>query len=344
MGASLGHELLPIMPEMRFNHVTGDWVIIAPERAKRPGHVIVRATKNPLPSHVDSCPFCVGNERMTGDEFLSMADAHGAWRVRSVKNLYSALSADGEVFRGGNSLHAHMTGIGLHEVVIESPDHAMSPANMASDDRERLIDAYHRRFVAFYGDPRVDYVVVFKNHGVGAGTSLEHPHSQIVGTPVVPAQIRERLMDALRFRNDTGGCLYCETLRQELDEGARVVLENRSFVAFVPYAAMSPYHLWIFPKTHRASFANTTAHEREDLAAILGQLLRRVAMHLDDPDYNYVIRSLSPGESGVNYFHWYLAIVPRVTNSAGFELGTGMYINVSSPEESAALLRNDSRS
>ncbi|MFO0660618.1 MAG: galactose-1-phosphate uridylyltransferase [Polyangiaceae bacterium] len=264
------------MPEMRFNHVTGDWVIIAPERARRPGHAIVRAKKALPPTHVDDCPFCLGNEHETGEEKLRLAHpdagARGVespWQVRSVVNLYSALVPNGAVVRAGDPLHMSMTGIGLHEVIIESPDHSMSPSRLPNDDLEYILEAHHQRFNAFYEDPRVNYVVVFKNHGSGAGTSLEHPHSQIVGTPVVPAQIRERLVDALRFRNDTGECLFCATLRQELEDGSRIVLENRSFVAFIPYAAMSPFHLWVFPRVHQASFSSTLPEERRDLAEIL---------------------------------------------------------------------------
>jgi UDPglucose--hexose-1-phosphate uridylyltransferase len=324
---------------MRYNPITGDWVIIAPERAHRPGHQLRGSIRPPSSSVVLDCPFCPGNEHLTGAERFCLRDASG-WQIRSVDNRYSALSFDGPVERFGDGLRQLMTGVGRHEVIIESPDHGGFPSVRTPAAMAALVETYHQRYLALHEDPRVRHVVLFKNHGASAGTSLEHPHSQIVGTPVVPAQIRERLVDALRFQSDHGVCLYCATLEQERTENLRVILENEHHVAFIPYAALSPYHLWIFPKRHCASFGATTEVERVALGEMLGTLLRRIAHRLDDCDYNYLIRSLSPAEADVAYFHWYLALVPRVTRTAGFELGTGMHINTSSPELSAAFLRD----
>lgn len=325
---------------MRFNPITGDWVIIAPERARRPGHHQRGSIRPVQPAVVEGCPFCPGNEGQTGTERLRI-EGPGGWQIRSVDNRFSALSPEGQVEYRGNGLRATMSGVGLHEVLIESPDHGAFPSRRSSGQMAALIEAYHQRFLAFYQDARVRHVVLFKNHGASAGTSLEHPHSQIVGTPVVPAQVRERLVDALRYRSDHGVCLYCATLLREFEEGTRLIQLNEHFVAFIPYAALSPYHLWIFPKKHRGSFGATTPEERAALGEILGDVLKLVARRLDDCDYNYIIQTLCPAEAEVSYFHWYLALVPRVTRMAGFELGTGMYINTSSPETSAAYLRGD---
>ncbi|MCU0657139.1 MAG: galactose-1-phosphate uridylyltransferase [Polyangiaceae bacterium] len=325
---------------MRYNPITGDWVIIAPERARRPGVHLAGSIRPTGPSHKEDCPFCVGNEHLTGAERLRI-EGPGGWQIRSVENRYSALALEGPVEHRGQGLRATMSGVGRHEVLIETPDHGGFPSRRGEGAMQALVEAYHRRLVAFHEDPRVRHVVIFKNHGSSAGTSLEHPHSQIVGTPVVPAQVRERLVEALRYRSDHGQCLYCATLRLEFEEGARLILINEHFVAFLPYAALSPYHLWVFPKRHHGSFAGTTAEERGSLGSMLSELLKLVARRLADCDYNYVIQTLSPAENEVGYFHWYLALVPRVTRTAGFELGTGMYINTSSPEVSAAHLRGE---
>ena len=331
------------MPEMRFNPITGDWVIIAPERAHRPGHQLRGSVRPSLPAVQAGCPFCPGNEAMTGAERLRIEGPQG-WQIRSVDNRFSALAPEGAVEHRGGGLRSSMSGVGRHEVIIETPEHGGFPSRRSPQAMRALMEAYHRRFVDFYRDERVRHVVLFKNHGQSAGTSLEHPHSQIVGMPVIPAQVRERLVDALRYRSDHGACLYCATLLREFQDGSRIILVNEHFVAFIPYAALSPYHLWVFPKKHRGSFAGTTPEERAALGDLLGELLRTVASRLDDCDYNYVIQSLPPTEAEVAYFHWYLALVPRVTRTAGFELGTGMYINTSSPEVSAAHLRGETPS
>jgi UDPglucose--hexose-1-phosphate uridylyltransferase len=189
-------------------------------------------------------------------------------------------------------------------------------------------------------DPRVEAIIVFKNHGEGAGTSLQHPHSQLAATPMVPSQIRKRIEEATRFFDDNGECLFCRTLNEELAAGVRIVLETEHFVAFVPYAALSPFHLWIFPRRHASAFDEITEPEIADLATNLRTILAKMYCGLNDPDYNYSIRSIPTRDRHTDYFHWYLTIIPRITKAAGFELGSGMYINSSLPEESARFLRD----
>lgn len=327
------------MPEIRLNRISGDWVIIATERAKRPEDFAHRKEKKQLPSYLPTCPFCPGNEDKTPPESFRRASKDGGWAVRAVPNKFSALASAGDVLRQGAGLKRRLTGVGLHEVIIETPEHGRAPALLPIAQVEHILLAYRHRFLAFYADSRIEHVIVFKNHGPSAGTSLEHPHSQIVGTPVVPGRIRYRVEEALRNYDDFGECLYCWCLKGELEDGIRVVKENTSFVAFVPYAALTPFHLWIFPKKHNACFGNVTDAELSDLASILKEILLRIYVGLDDPDLNYVTRSLSPNDGSLKYFHWYLSIVPRLTTAAGFELGTGMFINTALPEQSAQFLR-----
>jgi UDPglucose--hexose-1-phosphate uridylyltransferase len=328
------------MPEIRSNPVTGDWVIIATERARRPEEFTQKRRKPALPTFAPECPFCPGNEDQTPAEQFRVPAPGGGWLVRSVPNRYAALTPEGEVERHVDGFRTFLSGVGLHEVIVETPAHNLTMALLPVGQLEHVLAAYRHRLRAFYDDHRIAHVIVFKNYGEAAGTSLIHPHSQIVGMPVLPGQLRARLEEAVRHWGDKGECLYCRSLQEELHDGERVIAQNASFAAFVPYAALSPFHVWIFPKRHYAYFGDVSDSEVADLAALLREVLARLYVGLEDPDYNYVIRSLSPQEGAVKYFHWYISLIPRVTKSAGFELGTGMFINTSLPERSAEFLRS----
>lgn len=326
------------MPEIRFNRITGDSVIVATERSRRPEDFTRRKERRESPPYIPTCPFCPGNEDKAPPETFRLP-AGGGWAVRAMANKFPALSAAGEVRREGTGFKKAIAGVGFHEVIVETPRHDLAPALLPVPHVEQLLEAYRHRFLAFYEDPRIEHVIVFKNHGESAGTSLEHPHSQIVGTPVVPGQVRARIREASRSFDDFGECLYCWCLREELAEGVRIVAEGADFAAFIPYAALSPFHLWIFPKRHVACFGTISRAEMASLAAILKEILLRIYVGLENPDLNYVIRSVSPHDGPVKHFHWYLSIVVRVSTVAGFELGTGMFINTALPEESARFLR-----
>ena len=327
------------MSEIRFNFVTGDWVIIAPERSKRPEDFTSAKKKEAVPGYVPTCPFCPGNEDQTPEETFRISN-NGQWTVRSTLNKFSALTPGYDIVRHVMGFKKFMTGFGIHEVIIETQQHNMPTAFLPASHVGEIIYSYRNRFLDFYKNDEIKHVIVFKNHGLRAGTSLQHPHSQIVGTPVIPGQVKGRIEEALRYYDDFGECLYCWYMKEEQREMTRVVSENKSFVVFIPYAALSPFHIWIFPKRHNGCFGYITDAEISDLADILKDTLLRLYHGLSDPDLNYVIRSLSPQENAVRYFHWYLSIVARVTRTAGFEMGTGMYINPSLPDNSARFLRD----
>jgi len=328
------------MPELRLNVITRDWVIIATERAKRPDQFATsRAAGEPLPAFDPKCPFCPGNEGHTLKESLRLGDIHG-WKVRVVPNKYPALSAEGERVRGGLGIFRSMNGVGLHEVIIEHPQHNTAITLMKSGEVADILNVYRQRIVDIKKDPRIEAIIIFKNNGEGAGSSLVHPHSQLAATPVVPFQFRARIEEAVRYFDDSGECLFCRTLRDELEAGSRVILESEHFVAFTPYAALSPFHTWIFPRRHAASFDLITDAELDDLAPMLKNVLAKMYHGLNNPDYNYSVRSAPTRDRNTDYYHWYLTIIPRVTKTAGFEYGSGMYINVSLPEESAQYLRD----
>ena len=333
-----------MMSEIRENRLTGEWVIIAPERAKRSGNLVRSTERAEIPAFSAGCPFCPGNEALTtGEKYRVDGDDH-KWALRSVVNKFSALSSIGDVSLGDCSGSAGKIGecvnaVGLHEVLIESPRHHLTTALFPTAHVQQIMEAYIQRFCTFYADPRIRHVVLFKNHGAEAGASQQHPHSQIVGIPIVPGQVVERIEHARRFYVDTGRCLACTMIEQERNEECRIVAENAHFVAFIPYGALSQYHLWIFPKIHAACFSEQPGDAVPALAEILRTVMAKLYGLLSNPPFNLVVRSLGPQEKDAPHYHWYISIVPRVSMSAGFELGTGMYVNPAAPEDSARALR-----
>lgn len=328
------------MPELRHNVLTREWVIIATERAKRPDEFVrTNAARKELPSFDPKCPFCPGNEAMTPPATLVVPD-DGAWKVRVTPNKFAALSYAGERLRSFEGIRRTMTGVGIHEVIIESPDHSLTTALLDDHQAETLLDTYLDRFNFASADPRVEQVTIFKNHGAAAGTSLEHPHSQIIGAPVITSQLRDRLINALRHFDEYGECIFCRVLNLELREQARLVIETEHFVAFVQFATLTPFSMLIMPRRHMACFSEISDAEAVDLAHILRRTLAKLYHGLNDPDFNYTIRTAPRESCGVKYFHWYVSIIPRLTRVAGFELGSGMFINTSLPEENAVFLRD----
>lgn len=326
------------MPELRLNLVTREWVIIATERAKRPMEFKNSVDKRVIPEFLKTCPFCPGNESKTPTE-RSRLPLEGPWLVRTVDNKYPALGK-GEKKLSADGFRRSISGVGIHEVIVESPVHNQTTALMSLPEIEDIFLTYRGRFIAAHNDPRVEHTILFKNHGEDAGVTIEHTHSQLVAVPVVPIQIRDRVQAALHFFDDTGECMLCAMIKREREEKARVIIETDRFLTFVPYAALSPFHTWIFPKRHSAAFSTITDEEVKEIAYHLKVLLSKFYYGLEDPAYNYVIRSGRPQDAGNEYCHWYLSIVPRLTKAAGFELGSGMFINTVVPEKSAEFLRS----
>ncbi|OGU73992.1 MAG: galactose-1-phosphate uridylyltransferase [Ignavibacteria bacterium RIFCSPLOWO2_02_FULL_55_14] len=327
------------MPELRQNIITRDWVIIATERARRPETFVSRREKRAaLPLHDPSCPFCPGNESQTSAESLRIGD-EAAWRTRVVANKFPALVREGMLSRRMSGIHRSMQAVGYHDVVVEHPRHDAQLPLLREEEIFDVLSAYQRRYVQVREDGRVETILIFRNHGVAAGTSQPHPHSQIVGLPVVPAQVRMRLEIATRYFDETGECMFCRTVKDERSSGDRIIFATKHFLSFIPYAALSPFHTWIYPLRHMSSFESCTEDELRDLARCLKSVLGRLFHGLNDPDYNLLIRSLPTHLVQTDYFHWYMSIVPRIAISAGFELGSGMFINTAIPEQSAEFLR-----
>lgn len=331
------------MSELRQNMATKQWVIIATERARRPEEFIdwsQRPSPEALPAHDPTCPFCPGNEEGPEMEVLRLPAGEEEWLVRVVHNKYPALHELGDRVRHFDGVHRSISGVGYHEVVIEGRQHNLSPALLTAEDLARTLMAFQTRGVTMSMDDRIEHVIYFKNHGPKAGTSLVHPHSQIIGLPVVPYDVRARDEEARRYFDDTGACVYCTMLEDEMRDRKRVVTENEDYVAFLPYAALSPFHVWIVPREHHSSYLMVSPIAIQRLAEISRDVLRRMYFGLNDPDYNIVLRSSPVKAWYADHLHWYVSLIPRVTQTAGFELGSGMYINTALPEESAAFLRS----
>lgn len=327
------------MSELRYNVLTRDWVIIATERAKRP-ETFKKSAKDGvlLPEYAKDCPFCPGNEGDTSDETFRIGDKK-AWRARSVFNKYPALSPQTEETRKPSVLYNYLSGFGIHEVIVENPKHNTNIALMALAEVEDVIRMYKERYLSIQKDRRIEAITIFKNHGPGSGASQRHPHSQLIATPIVPPQTRNRMDQAMRYFDGAGRCIYCQILEDELKFKERVVLETNHFVTYMPYASYVPFTMVLQPKKHAASFDEINEDELKDLARCLKETLGKLYKGLGDPDYNYTIRSIPIREKGVEYFHWTLNIVPRLTQPAGFEMGSGIFINTSLPEEAAKYLR-----
>ncbi|GIW07452.1 MAG: galactose-1-phosphate uridylyltransferase [Dehalococcoidia bacterium] len=324
------------MTELRQDPSTRNWVVIAPERGRRPD--VFRAQRGRLPGDA-ACPFCPGREAETPGELWRLDGPDGNWRVRVVPNKFALLAGDGSARRHVSPEgFVAMPGVGWHEVVIESSDHGADLARADDAAVRNVLEAYRARYRELRAGGSA-LVIVFRNHGPGAGTSLAHPHSQIVASPVVPVQIRQRFDVAMQHYDDLGTCLYVDILGRELSDGRRVVLEGARFVAFQPFASASPFETWIMPRFHQPSFGDADDDALNDLASILRSVLSGLSRELGDPDYNYVIQSAPVGDEGREYFVWHLRIVPRLSTAAGFELGSGMLVNPSRPEDTAAALR-----
>jgi UDPglucose--hexose-1-phosphate uridylyltransferase len=339
------------MPELRRGATNQRWVIVAPERGRRPSDFEQRGTElnDQAP---DDCPFCAGNEHKTPPELYRYPTADGSsWHVRVIPNKFPALETYSELGREPVlGVYDRMHGVGTHEVVIESPDHCKSIPDLPEEQVVRLIDTYILRLKTLMQNPWFRYVLLFKNHGKDAGASLLHPHSQIIATPIVPQEVRSSLNIAKTYYERKERCLFCDIMLAELKSGERIVEEIDGFVTWAPYDARFPFELVIYPKQHSHDFTTIDADQKAGLARTLIRTTQRLKALLGDVPYNFVLKTTPnpiprPGKPGywttLQYdYHWRIAILPRLTRVAGFEWGTGFYINPMPPEDAARYLRD----
>ncbi len=338
------------MSELRFDPITRRWVIIAPERKLRPHEFLVPHPHEDA-SPPEACPFEPGREHLTPPEILRLPPPDGGpgWQVRVVPNKFPALRVEGEVHREGLGLHDRVTGVGAHEVIIESPDHTRELADLSLDELTLVFIAWRERIADLRRDLRLRYVLVFKNKGAGAGASLAHPHSQLIATPIIPRVVVQELASARDHFRSKERCIFCDLIRQEQRLGERVALQTEHHIALEPFASAFPFETWILPREHHHDLASAGDDQLRALAVMVRDLLRRLRALLGDPPYNMIVHTAPsphprPGQpdywSTIEHdYHWHIELTPRITRLAGFEWGSGYTINPTPPEEAARFLR-----
>jgi len=333
------------LSELRKDPVTGRWVIISTERPKRLSDFHLESVSI---APDDTCPFCEGHEHMTPRELLARrrdgSPPNGSgWDLRVVPNRFPVLRVEGTLDRQGDGLFDRMNGIGAHEVFIESPRHEDTLATMSESAVEQVLGAFRDRMQDLKRDQRFRYIIVFKNHGAAAGSSLDHSHSQLIALPIVPREVRDEMDGARTHYASKERCVFCDILSQDSHDGRRLISDNADMVAMAPYAPRFPFETWILPKRHQALFEDAPRHEYASLARMLSDILRRMNATLRNPPYNLLIHTAPLAEPAGDFYHWHVEIIPKLTKVAGFEWATGFYVNPTAPEEAAQVLR-DARS
>jgi UDPglucose--hexose-1-phosphate uridylyltransferase len=330
------------MSDLRRDPIIGRWVIISTERSVRPHDFAQLQPARPISTAL--CPFCPGQERLTPKEIMAYrpqpAEPNAPnWTVRVIPNKFPALHVEGDLGREGIGLYDRMNGIGAHEVIIETPGHKEGLADLPPKKIEDVIWAYRDRVLDLKNDLRFRYILIFKNHGASAGATLEHSHSQLIALPIVPTSVLEEIEGCRAHYQQKERCIYCDILRQDVSDGDRIVAENQEFLCVTPFAPRFPFEQWILPKRHAAYFEECQKSQFEFLAPILAESLRRMDKVLKRPAYNFILHNSPLHEKSGDYYHWHIEIIPKLTQVAGFEWGTGFYINPVLPEESAKYLR-----
>jgi UDPglucose--hexose-1-phosphate uridylyltransferase len=328
------------MPELRKDPVLGRWVIISVERGKRPTDFASPMQRK----RGGFCPFCPGNEYTTPPEILAIGRPNGAepntpgWTLRVMPNKFPALNFQGDLHKKGEGIFDKMDGIGAHEVIVETPDHNATLATISLEAFEDALKAYHSRLTALKEDPRLKYVLIYKNEGEAAGASLEHSHTQLIALPIIPRTVKDEIQGAKKHFEMRDRCLFCDIIFQEQADGRRVVAENDGSIALAPFAPRAPFETWILPKNHESAFGPRSGSFRE-LAELFQRVLRQMDSILEAPPYNFMLHTSPFNGQDNEYYHWHIEIMPKLTKIAGFEWGSGFYINPTPPEDAAKFLR-----
>lgn len=338
------------MPELRKDPILGRWVIISTERGMRPSafRSIEEEEEKSGP-----CPFCEGNEKLTPPEIYALRkegtkpDTPG-WMVRVVPNKYPALGIEQKLVKQGVGMYDMMTGYGAHEVIIETPDHKKTVKDQSIEEIADVIRVFQHRVEDLHNDTKMRYILIFKNQGLQAGASIAHPHAQLIATPITPKAVKEELLGAEEYFKLKERCVYCDIMKDEMIVRDRIIYENDAFISFCPYASRFPFEIWLLPKEHGIDFFSESVKAKARLLADqLKVTMQKLALALNNPQYNYLIHAAPNRFPRRGYwktidedFHWHIEIMPKLTRIAGFEWGTGFYINPTSPEEAAELLRS----
>ena len=328
------------MSELRRDPIGGRWVIVQTDNPKGPADFEIEKDPETDPQ---KCPFCPDHEDQTPPELLVNRSAGAAngpgWSLRTVPNKFPALKIEGDIDREGVGMFDMMNGVGAHEVIIETPDHTKELSELSQEEVEAVIWAYKSRCLDLRKDKRFEYILLFKNHGKAAGASLSHPHTQLIALPMIPKNVQEELHGAQHHYEYKDRCVYCDMVRQEESFEKNMVVSSDAYVAFCPHASRFAFETWIMPKEHFASFDYIEPNMVADLAGILKNVLARVRKVLKAPAYNFVIHTSPIKNSIMEEYHWHIEIMPKLIKTAGFEWGTGFYINPTPPELAAKHLK-----
>lgn len=327
-------------PEIRFNALTGVRVIIAPGRAGRPNLPDHSGTQEQLPHYDPSCPFCPGNEKLSAAELFRMPVGEGDWRTRAVANKYPALVEDvpgGAVEDPGSYRYAEPA-LGRHEVIIEHPRHDVAFVELSDEEVLQVLQSYRARFAAAAADDKIRHVVIFRNQGKMANATLMHPHSQLAALSFVPTHVKHVLERSLEHRGAGGHALLFDIVQDEIENGDRLVVATKRFAAFVPFAPMHDFEMWVAPRFVPPRFDQADDETLMEFGQALRSALKALDKGLNGPDYNYVLHT-PPLLGTESALPWYIQVIPRRTLSAGFELGVGVQILLTAPETAAARFR-----
>lgn len=331
---------LSTVPDLRKDPLTGRWVIIATDRPGRPSDFTRETVTN---QGIQFCPYCPGNEGRTPPEILAYRN-HGAanepgWTLRVTPSRFPVLRVEGSLTRKADGPYDRMTGVGAHEVFIDTPDHAETLARMPASRAADLLRAIRDRILDLRRDSRLKHAVVFKNYGESAGALLEHSHSQLIALPIIPKCAHEKLEGGRRYWDCHERCVFCDIISHEIEGGARLVAETEKFAVLTPYAARFPFETWILPKDHSSHFETLRDDRLPELAEVLQRTVLKLEVTLENPPYNLVVHSAPMQDGPVREYHWHIEIIPKLTHMAGFEWGSGFHINPTPPEEAAQYLR-----
>jgi UDPglucose--hexose-1-phosphate uridylyltransferase len=331
------------MPELRREPIVGRWIVIKAEPALLPEHF---EKEDHTPRKQSTCPFCAGKENLTPAEIEAVRPADtkantAGWKVRTIPNKFPALNAEGTFEKLGVGMYDMTTGVGAHEVVVETPDHYRQLADLSVEELISVLDTYISRSRKLTKDKRYKYICIYKNFGEAAGASLEHAHSQIIALPMVPKFVVEELDGSRNYFRYRGRCIFCDIIHQEHQDKERIVNENSDFLAFCPFAPRFAFETWIIPKRHAADFTAMSIGEKKELAKMLKDILVRIKTVLSNPSYNFFLHIAPNDYDAPESYHWHIEIIPKLTQSVGFEWGTGLYIVPTPPQVAARYLRQE---
>lgn len=324
------------MAKLRQNIITGEWVVIAPERAKRPeDFVMASAPKRQVDGQ---CPFCLSNPNSSYQFSIPSAETN---RVYVIPNKFAAFSRDEEVISESDDFYFSTKAVGSHEVIILK-DHQTEIYEGGWELLKELFGVYLNRFLFYQNDPVIEYSMPIHNLGPEAAASIDHPHSQFFASSVIPSLVQEEVDGAGKYFQDKGKCIFCSMLEEEKKQSVRIVAENEDFIAFTFFASRFPFEIWILPKNHESNFENITSDQLENMGKIVDDVLGKLNQTLKSPPLNWWIHS-APGNKNNNKdcYHWHMEIAPRVSKFGGYEMGSGIVIDVVSPELAANFLKKN---